>query len=363
MAEAPTAPPGFRPEDYDFELPAEQIAQAPAERREAARLMVVPPSGPLGHHQVSQLGDLLDRLEGPPPLVVVNESRVVPARAHLERSDGRVFELLFAAPAPGQGPGAVVAAWVRRAKRLAVGDRLRLGALELRNLGPDPTDSRARRFEVVAGDVLEALEVAGALPLPPYVERIGGPTEDDRQRYQTVYARRPGSVAAPTAGLHFTPELLDRLDPVRLTLHVGPGTFLPMDVDDVRSHRVGSERIEITAEAASRIEGARAEGRPVLAVGTTSVRALESVAARHEGRVVAWRGATDLVITPEHRFRVVRHLMTNFHLPRSSLLMLVASLAGRERTLEAYRAAVAGGYRFYSYGDATLFLSRGEANS
>lgn len=345
------------PQDFDFELPPEQIAQRPAARRTAARLMLVPAAGPLEHHGVAALEQLLAR-ERERPLVVVNDSRVVPARVHARRVEqgraGRRFELLIVDPAP-LGPGARVRAWIRGAKKLRPGDTLALeGApLSLRYLGRDP-GGRACELEIVEGQLLAALDAVGELPLPPYIARPQGPSAADLERYQTVYARDRGSVAAPTAGLHFDRELLARLDHVALTLHVGPGTFTPMTADDVREHQVGTERYLITEQAAARIEAARAEGRPILAVGTTVTRTLESVAAHSGGRIVAGAGHTDLVITPGHRFAVVDRLLTNFHLPRSSLLMLVCSFGGRERMLAAYAEAVRAGYRFYSYGDCML---------
>ena len=341
------------PEAFDYVLPPEQVAQSPAVRRADARLLVVGP--PRRDASVGQLQQLVPE----DALVVVNASRVVPARLQAHRTSseaggsGRTFELLMCAPGPGQGPGSRVSAWVRGAKKLREGDRLGVGDLRLRYGGLDPVDPRARWFQVEAGDVLEACRVRGATPLPPYIQRPEGPKPDDAARYQTVYASKEGSVAAPTAGLHFERAQLDALDVVQLHLHVGPGTFLPMDVQDVQEHRVGAERVEIDAAAAERIEAARAEGRPIVAVGTTVTRALEGVVASR-GRVEPFAGLIDLVITPGFSFRVITHLLTNFHLPRSSLLMLVCSFAGRERTLEAYAHAVQSGYRFYSYGDAML---------
>ncbi|MFO7561272.1 MAG: tRNA preQ1(34) S-adenosylmethionine ribosyltransferase-isomerase QueA [Enhygromyxa sp.] len=344
------------PADYDFELPAEQIAQHPAPERRAARLLVL--GDRVEHRSVAELPQLLSACERP-PLLVVNDSRVVPARIHARRETGKRFELLVVDPGRRE-LGDRLLAWVRGAKKLELGEHLQLegGGLTLRYLGRDPSerDGRACSFEVVEGELLAALEARGELPLPPYIARPGGPSSTDLERYQTVFAREQGSVAAPTAGLHLDEELLGRLEHVAITLHVGPGTFLPMEVADVREHRVGAERYSITEEAAARIEAARAEGRPILALGTTVTRTLESVAAAHEGKVVAGSGSTELVITPGHRFAVVDMLMTNFHLPRSSLLMLVCSFAGRERVLAAYREAVASGYRFYSYGDAMLVL-------
>jgi S-adenosylmethionine:tRNA ribosyltransferase-isomerase len=334
------------PEAFDYELPHDRIAQHPAPVRGDARMMVMLRGGVVHTHARA----LVEHLP-PGALVVVNASSVVPARMDAQRADGRSFELLWCAPAAGQGPGATVRAWVRGGKRLRRGDVIVCGALELR-CDDDGGDGRERSFVVVAGDVLDACKHGGRVPLPPYIARPTGPDADDRARYQTVYADREGSIAAPTAGLHFDDAALARLDVVRLHLHVGPGTFSPMDVADVRDHRVGAERIEIDEDAATRIEAARAEGRPIVAVGTTVVRALETLA--KGGAIAPTRSATELVIVPGHRFAVVTHLLTNFHLPRSSLLMLVCAFAGTERVLAAYRDAVAQGYRFYSYGDCML---------
>lgn len=347
------------PEAFDYLLPPDQIAQAPAARRGDSRLMVCTHSPP----RHARAGQLVEHLPAR-ALVVVNASRVVPARlATTRRPDDRAFELLLCEPSPAQGPGATVRAWVRGAKRLRPGDALHAGSLVLRYEGPDPVDPRARGFTVLQGRVLEALHERGQLPLPPYIARPQGPVAEDLERYQTVYARHEGSVAAPTAGLHLDAQTLARLDVVELLLHVGPGTFLPMDVTDVTEHRVGSERVELSAEAAARIEQARAEGRPIVAVGTTTTRALEGIAAAHHGRLPPTTGTTDLVITPGFRFQVITHLLTNFHLPRSSLLMLVCALAGRQRVLSWYREAVDQGYRFYSYGDCMLVPRAADADA
>jgi S-adenosylmethionine:tRNA ribosyltransferase-isomerase len=303
------------------------------------------------------LPELLAGPDGRAPLIVVNDSKVVPARIYARRDDGKRFELLIVDPAP-LGPGARVHAWIRGAKRLRSGERLQVEGAELtlRYAGrpANEPDSRACVLEIIEGELLAGLDAAGELPLPPYISRPDGPSAQDRERYQTVFARDRGSVAAPTAGLHLDHALLDRLDHVAVTLHVGPGTFLPLEAEDVREHRVGAERYEISEQAAARIEAARADGRTILAVGTTVTRALESVAAAHAGTIVPGAGATELVITPGHRFLVVDRLLSNFHLPRSSLLMLVCSFAGRERVLAAYAEAVRAGYRFYSYGDCML---------
>jgi S-adenosylmethionine:tRNA ribosyltransferase-isomerase len=340
------------PELFDFTLPPELVAQQPAARRGDARMLVLQDDSPT-HASARDLPRYLP----PRALVVVNDSRVVPARLHV-RHGGRALELLVCDPRPGLGAGATFRAWVRGAKRLKIGDAIEHGEAVARFVGADEIDPRARVFEVVAGEWMATLQAGGEVPLPPYIRRPEGPSAEDIARYQTVYAAQPGSVAAPTAGLHWEPEVLAQLDVVRLTLHVGPGTFLPMEASDVREHKVGAERIEIGEEAAGRIAAAKAAGRPVVAIGTTATRALEAVAQASGGVVAPFRGATDLVITPGHNFKVVDVLVTNFHLPRSSLLMLVCSFGGRERVLRAYECAVAAGYRFYSYGDCML-VTRG----
>ncbi len=336
------------PEGYDFALPPEQIAHAPTPERTGSRMLVL--GAGLGHHHVRDLPGLLP--DG--ALLVVNTSKVVPARLHGTRADGRSFEVLLCAPGPGQGPGTRVLAWVRGAKKLKAGDRLSFGeALTLSLEGVDEVDPRARAFRVEAGDVLSACTASGEVPLPPYIARPDGPRAEDAERYQTVFADAEGSVAAPTAGLHLDTSMVQRLQPAHVTLHVGPGTFLPMEAEDVRDHRVGAERYAIDAENAARIQAAREAGRPIVAVGTTATRTLETLG--QGGRPIeGGSGQTDLMITPGYRFEVVTHLMTNFHLPRSSLLMLVCTLGGRERVLEAYGEAVREGYRFYSYGDCML---------
>jgi S-adenosylmethionine:tRNA ribosyltransferase-isomerase len=339
------------PEAYDYELPEELVAQHPVANREDARLLALR-GDDLLHLTVGALPEQLP--DG--ALVVVNDSRVVPARLRMQRAaDRRSFELLVCDPAPHRRG---FSAWVRGARALRSGDRLVLGEFVARVGDRSERDPRAFDFELEHGELLALLEAHGEVPLPPYIVRTEGPSAADRERYQTVFAREPGSVAAPTAGLHLTSALLARLDTVHVTLHVGPGTFLPMDVSDVRDHRVGCERVEIGEAAATSLERARAQGRPVVAVGTTTTRALEGVAAQHGGVVVPGATSTDLVITEAHSFSVIDHLLTNFHLPRSSLLMLVAAFAGRERVLAAYAEAVRRRYRFYSYGDCMLVTRR-----
>ncbi|MEE9385913.1 MAG: tRNA preQ1(34) S-adenosylmethionine ribosyltransferase-isomerase QueA [Nannocystaceae bacterium] len=374
-----TSPAASRPlpltrADFDFHLPADLVAQAPAVRRADARLMMLARGtsilatgdvrtrgtrcvrDEICEYRVADLPDLLDD----DPLVVLNESRVVPSRiVASRRSDGRAFELLVCNPWSRGDSG--VRAWVRGARRLRAGDELYLAdaaGARLGYRGRDPTDGRICVFEASCAVLCDTLVRSGQIPLPPYISRPDGPTENDRARYQTVFASDPGSIAAPTAGLHFDEALLARLDTVQVTLHVGPGTFLPMGEGDVRAHKVGAEWFRLGEGAASRIQRAREQGRPILAVGTTVTRVLESVAARHGGRIVADEGYTDLVIRPGHKWCVVDQLMTNFHLPQSSLLMLTCSFGGRAEVLAAYAEAVSRRFRFYSYGDCMLIAAR-----
>lgn len=338
---------------FDYHLPPEAIAREPAERRDAARLLVVDRArGRFFDHRVDELPALLR----PGDCVVVNNSRVIPARVEALDEAGRPVELLFVERA-GE------AAWralVRPGRRARPGALLRAGGPEgprLRIAGADPEG--ARLVERLDGSIDDLLETWGTPPLPPYIARYRKPGPQDWERYQTVYAGPPGSIAAPTAGLHFTRELLARLEARgvavhALTLHVGPGTFRPITTRRVEEHRLPPERVVIPPAVAAAVNAARAEGRRVVAVGTTTTRALEGAVV--DGRVEPREGTVDLFIAPGYRFRVVDALLTNFHLPRSSLLVLVAAFAGLDLVLAAYRHAVAAGYRFYSYGDATLFV-------
>ncbi len=302
--------------EFDYALPRTAIAQTPEASRDASRLLVIDRTrGALDDRAFSELPDLLRRGD----CMVVNNSRVIPARVLARDRGGRPVELLFFARADGP-----------------------------------------RLVECLDGTIEDLMGAHGLPPLPPYIERFAAPTADDRERYQTVYAGPPGSVAAPTAGLHFTRAVLDRLrarglEIHELTLHVGPGTFRPMRAATVEGHRMPPERVSIPPAVADAVNRARVEGRRVLAVGTTTTRALES-AAQADGRVRPLEGDAGVYITPGFRFRVVDALLTNFHLPRSSLLVLVAAFAGRELILKAYAHAVRAGYRFYSYGDACLLL-------
>lgn len=339
--------------DFDYELPKELIAQYPAERRDESRLLVVKRSGgPVEHRRFP---DVLGHLRAG-DLLVLNESRVIPARllGAKRGSGGRVEVFLLRELCPGR--------WqtlVRPGARIHEGAVLEFGGGELtaRIVRVLPAGKREVEFHA-DGDLAAALERLGQVPLPPYIERE--PDERDRERYQTVYATVPGAVAAPTAGLHFTEALLERargngIGIARVVLHVGLGTFRPVVAEEPAEHEMEEERYEVSPEAADAINRTRAAGGRIVAVGTTSVRVLESVADR-SGSMHAVAGATSLFILPPHEFRCTDALITNFHLPRSTLLMLVSAFAGRENVLAAYREAVRERYRFYSYGDAMLIL-------
>lgn len=365
----------MRVADFDFDLPPELIAQEPPSERGGSRLLVIDRAhGTVAHRQFHDLPELLRAGD----LLVVNDTKVFPARLLgrrlpgggaaecllVQRLDVDVWECLVH---PGQRlrPGA-------RMAFEGAGHTLNAEVIDWPATGPPeggpyggsggPHVWRGRRrvrFSVTSGAPLDVVvDAIGHIPLPPYIKRDD--RLDDRDRYQTVYAHERGSIAAPTAGLHFTPTVLAALanrgiERASVTLHVGYGTFQPVRVDEVEEHRVAAERYEIGAAAAAAIARARHDGRRVIAVGTTTVRTLES-AGRQADALVPSAGETDLFIHPGHEFRLVDGLITNFHLPRSSLLMLVAAFAGHERLLAAYRTAVAERYRFYSYGDATLII-------
>ena len=338
--------------DFDYDLPPEAIAQAPLPERDASRLLVLDRAREVIDHRVFR--DLPDLLR-PGDLLVVNRSRVIPARLKGRRGSGGAAEILLVRDL-GDGRWHAL---VRPGRHLRPGQKVTVDedlsvVVESEALAED--GRRRVRLLSRRRDLAAALARCGHVPLPPYVKRPD--TADDRERYQTVFAREPGSVAAPTAGLHFTPALLARLRAAGIAtadvvLHVGPGTFRPVTVERVEDHRVMPEAYEVPPETARAIEETRARGGRVVAVGTTTVRTLES-AAGATGEVRAGSGETDLVIVPGFRFRAVSALVTNFHLPRSSLLLLVSAFAGRDRVLGAYREALREGYRFYSYGDAML---------
>jgi S-adenosylmethionine:tRNA ribosyltransferase-isomerase len=305
----------------------------------------------------------------PRSLLVLNDTRVIPARLHARKPSGGRVEVFLVERAAADQPDVPESGWQEDWRVLLRGMGRAVPGTTLRFAAPFAAEVRARgelgnailRFSGPGpGGLLGAIEDVGEMPLPPYVEAARRrhpecPAVNDRERYQTVFARQPGAVAAPTAGLHFTPALLDQIeaaghDIARITLHVGPGTFRPVTTSDPANHRLDGERFTVGAAAAASIHQAQVEGRPIVAVGTTVVRTLETLG--RAGAVVPTTGTTDLLILPGDKFRVVTDLITNFHLPKSSLLMLVSAFAGRERVLSAYREAVARGYRFYSYGDA-----------
>jgi S-adenosylmethionine:tRNA ribosyltransferase-isomerase len=344
--------------DFDFDLPECLIAQQPPAERGTSRLLVVDRRA--GTWRDAHIHDLADLLS-PADLLVVNNSRVVPARllGHRDPSGGHVECLLLR-----QLDEERWEALLHPGQKMKAGTRARFGAgdaaLELEVLALHTFGRRTVRLRALAGGSVAALiDTLGHMPLPPYIKRDD--TSADRERYQTVYASRRGSVAAPTAGLHFTADLLESLarrgvERTEVTLHVGYGTFQPVRTEQVEAHRIHPEPFEIAEAAASSIAAAQASGRRVVAVGTTTTRTLEAVAAANDGLVSAASGEASLYIYPGFAFRVVGGLLTNFHLPKSSLLLLVCAFAGTELTLSAYRHAIAERYRFYSYGDAMLIL-------
>ncbi|MGE0256751.1 MAG: tRNA preQ1(34) S-adenosylmethionine ribosyltransferase-isomerase QueA [Alphaproteobacteria bacterium] len=334
--------------DFDFELPRARIATHPARPRDAARLLL-PGAVPQDRH-VRDLPELLRAGD----LLVVNDTRVVPARLAGRRGTAKVEVTLHKLEGEGRW-----LAFARPAKRLAPGDTLDFGeGFGATVAAKHEAGEVLLDFGMPTAAVLAALHRHGTVPLPPYIERPGGAVEDDVSDYQTLFAAREGAVAAPTAGLHFTPGLLARLEDAgigvaRLTLHVGAGTFLPVRGDDPAAHRMYAETGEISPATAERINAARAAGGRIVAVGTTVTRLLEATA-RDDGAVVPFAGDVDLYIRPGYRFRAIDGLMTNFHLPRSTLFMLVCAFAGTAFMRAAYAHAIAAGYRFYSYGDAML---------
>jgi S-adenosylmethionine:tRNA ribosyltransferase-isomerase len=337
--------------DFDFHLPAELIAQRPLERRDESRLMVVDRrSGSIEHRQFRDLVELI----APGDALVLNRTRVVRARLLGRRDSGAPAEILLLKPLDETRYEGMVSPGgkLKPGRRVTIAPGFSAEILEV-------TERRTRIVRLVGDEPLDALiERHGHVPLPPYIDRPDA--SDDAERYQTVYARESGSVAAPTAGLHFTPELLEALRrrgvrQVEILLHVGAGTFKPVEVDDPAAHVMHEERFVVTEDAAAAIGAARSEGGSVWAVGTTTVRTLESVA-DDAGHVAAASGETAIFIRPGYCFRAVDHLITNFHLPRSTLIMLVAALAGYELTMAAYREAIAERYRFYSYGDAMAII-------
>jgi S-adenosylmethionine:tRNA ribosyltransferase-isomerase len=340
----------LKTKDFAFDLPDDLIAQAPPATRGLSRLMVLDPArGVRDHRTMANLVDLV----APGTFMVFNDTRVRKARVFGKTTHGGRVEVLFLRPLP-EGRWECL---VSKAKRLRQGQELELPGVIARIESPEG-NVRTLSFDPPVTD--KWLESYGRLPLPPYIRRSD--TEADSERYQTVYAQEPGSAAAPTAGLHFTEELMSQLrsrdvELAFVTLEVGLGTFLPVRATDVKDHKMHTERYRIDDETAVRLNVAQKAGRPLLAVGTTSLRTLES-AWRPEG-FTAGTGATDLFITPGYRFRAVDQLFTNFHTPESTLLMLVCAFAGKDFLLDSYREAVAQRYRFFSYGDAMLIKNRG----
>jgi S-adenosylmethionine:tRNA ribosyltransferase-isomerase len=354
--------------EFDFELPAELIAQGPLAERSAARLLLLSrDTGSLTCTTVAALPSLLRAGD----LLVVNNTRVFPARLIGKRvPSGGVVECLLLGrlegspdPRSAERTGRHYEALMHPGQKLKPGARVVFEGV--RTLHGEVLERRFFGRRIIhlwtddGSDVDMAVDAIGHVPLPPYIKRHD--CEVDRERYQTIFASERGSVAAPTAGLHFTPTLLGALrtagvELAEITLHVGYGTFQPVRVDRVEDHRLEPEHFEIGEAAALAIERARAERRRVIAVGTTTTRTLEAVSKTHGGRIAAGAAATDLFIYPGFQFRVIGGLLTNFHLPLSSLLMLVSAFAGRERVLNAYHAAIAERFRFYSYGDAMLIL-------
>jgi S-adenosylmethionine:tRNA ribosyltransferase-isomerase len=348
--------------DFDFELPDELIAQDPPPSRGGSRLLVLRrDAAAFEFTTFARLGDCLL----PGDLLVVNNTKVFPARLLGQRvPSGGAVECMLLAPLTAGDGFEEWEALMHPGQKLKPGARVVFERDEVRMhgevLGYHFHGRRTIRLSAEGGlDVATAIERIGHIPLPPYIKRDDH--GDDRERYQTVYARERGSIAAPTAGLHFTSEQLADLgargvERAEITLHVGYGTFKPVRAERVEEHQVDAERFVVGAEAAAALTRARREGRRVIAVGTTTARTLESLAVTDQQVIEPSRGETRLFIHPGHAFRIVGGLITNFHLPRSSLLMLVAAFAGRERVLDAYREAVSREYRFYSYGDAMLIL-------
>ncbi|MDA5193241.1 tRNA preQ1(34) S-adenosylmethionine ribosyltransferase-isomerase QueA [Govanella unica] len=334
---------------FDFDLPKERIALRPASPRDSARCLVV--RGETLDDRIMR--DLPEYLQ-PGDVLLFNDTRVIPARLTGRKGEGKVEVTLHL-----RVDDACWRAFARPGKKLAPGVVITFdGGLEATVTDKGEGGEVGLRFNRAGADLRAALETAGVMPLPPYIAAQRAPDAQDQDDYQTMFASREGAVAAPTAGLHFTPELLAAIaargvKQVAVTLHVGAGTFLPVKVDDTAEHKMHREWGEVSAEAAATIAEARAKGGRVIAIGTTALRILET-AARADGTVRAWAGETDIFITPGYRFQAVDLLVTNFHLPRSTLFMLVSAFAGLDVMRAAYEHAISTGYRFYSYGDGSL---------
>lgn len=339
---------------FDFELPPERIALRPARPRDSARMLVVPGEGVFDDRHVRDLPQFLRKGD----VLVFNDTRVIPAQLEGKRGEAKIGATLHKREDLRRWQ-----AFIRNAKRLRPGDRIEFpqGVSALAETRHD--DGSWTLFFEGEEPVEVLLDRAGTMPLPPYIAGKRGTDEADRSDYQTMFAMREGAVAAPTAALHFTPELMLALEQEgisheTLTLHVGAGTFLPVKADDTVDHRMHAEWGRIDAATADRLNAARASGGRLIAVGTTSLRLLESAAAE-DGTILPFDGDTAIFITPGYRFRAIDGLMTNFHLPKSTLFMLVSALMGLDRMQAVYAHAIAEGYRFYSYGDSSLLLPKG----
>lgn len=352
--------------DFDFDLPEERIALRPAEPRESARLLVIEPHG-LDDRTVADLPDLLR----PDDVLVFNDTRVIPAQLFgLRERDGNLARV--EATLHMREAADAWRAFVKPGKRIKAGDRIRfghdesacmLGQLDATVAEKGDAGEVLLKFDFAGPALDEAIRAVGHVPIPPYIAAKRADDDKDLHDYQTIYAREEGAVAAPTAGLHFTPALFAKLEALSVerhfvTLHVGAGTFLPVKADDTADHKMHQEIGHVSMETAEALNHAKRQGRRIIAVGTTSLRLLES-AADENGTLHPWSGPTGIFITPGYRFKFIDGLMTNFHLPRSTLFMLVSALAGLERMRGAYSHAIASGYRFYSYGDACLILPKG----
>lgn len=342
---------------FDFDLPPDRIALRPASPRDSARLLAVEGER-LSDHRVTELPDLLRAGD----VLVFNDTRVIPAQLEGRRGDARIGATLH----KREGPRAW-RAFLRNSRRLREGDRIDFGN-DVAAIASSKAEDGSMLLAFEGEEPVEVLlERAGRMPLPPYIAGKRAADEADRRDYQTMFAREGGAVAAPTAALHFTPALMDRLEAAgiaheTLTLHVGAGTFLPVKAEDIDAHVMHSEWGRITGDVADRLNRARAQGGRIVAVGTTSLRLLES-AADESGAVGPFEGDTAIFITPGYRFRAIDGLITNFHLPRSTLFMLVSALMGQGTMQGAYAHAIASGYRFYSYGDASLLLPASQGSA
>jgi len=352
---------------YNYDLPAENIAQEPAARRDESRLLVMDcQSEELRHRKFHHIVDYLEAGD----LLVVNDTKVFPARLEGHKETGGKAELMLLSypqaatdtptAADDQWQEAIIIGLIKSSKRPKPGSRLIFGDNLTGIVEELLADGKVRVRLRFRGDLDPLLANHGRMPLPPYIRRDEEETTTDRERYQTVYASQTGAVAAPTAGLHFTDDLLASLRTkgvqiATVTLHVGYGTFAPVRVTDIRDHQIHAEFLSVSDETAQKINATKAAGKKVWAVGTTTVRALE-FAADTDGKVQAKEGLCDLYIYPGYSFRVVNRLITNFHLPQSSLLFMISALAGQDRILNAYKHAIANGYRFYSYGDAMAIM-------